>query len=166
MNAQEKKAWEIWIDYCRKLDKWYKANPDKVAEHEPVLMTPPFDAIVESNLAADAELKRLSAQLCAANKGLKAVETLINESHGVDGLHLNGDVAPWDELRTGGSFGEWLNDFDTALSSSAPCPHEEEAKRLREIVEWAIAASDDISKSINSSMVEQFNAELRRKKEG
>ena len=35
-------------------------------------------------------------------KGLAAVAALIAESRGVAGLHLNGDEAPWDELRTGG----------------------------------------------------------------
>ena len=49
--------------------------------------------------------------------GLRAVEGLINDSHGVDGLHLNGDVAPWDELRTGGAFEDWLKDFDAALAA-------------------------------------------------
>ena len=47
--------------------------------------------------------------------GLLAVEQLIAESHGVTGLHLNGDVAPWDELRTGGRFEDWLFAFDNAL---------------------------------------------------
>ena len=47
--------------------------------------------------------------------GIEAVEGLINNSHGVDGLHLNGDIAPWDELRTGGVYMEWLREFDHAL---------------------------------------------------
>ena len=47
--------------------------------------------------------------------GLLAVEQLIAESRGVTGLHLNGDVAPWDELRTGGRFEYWLFAFDDAL---------------------------------------------------
>jgi len=47
--------------------------------------------------------------------GIEAVEGLINNSHGVDGLHLNGDIAPWDELRTGGVYMEWLGEFDHAL---------------------------------------------------
>ena len=49
-------------------------------------------------------------------KALKAVVALIDESKGVTGLHLNGDIAPWDELRTGGRFEEWLLDFDAALA--------------------------------------------------
>ena len=48
-------------------------------------------------------------------KALNAAAELMDESHGVTGLHLNGDVAPWDELRTGGRYEEWLVDFDAAL---------------------------------------------------
>ena len=47
--------------------------------------------------------------------GLRAVAALMDESHGIFGLHLNGDPSPWSELRTGGRFEEWLVDFDAAL---------------------------------------------------
>ncbi len=47
--------------------------------------------------------------------GITAVVDLMNESIGVDGLHRNGDVASWDELRTGGRFECWLMAFDDAL---------------------------------------------------
>ena len=60
---------------------------------------------------------QLERELAVARKGLEAVESLINESHGVSGLHLNGDLAPWDELRTGGRFEEWLIAFDDALNA-------------------------------------------------
>jgi hypothetical protein len=36
------------------------------------------------------------------------VEALINDSHGVAGLHLNGDLSEWSELELGGQFEEWL----------------------------------------------------------
>ena len=49
------------------------------------------------------------------HRGLRAVEDLINDSHGVLGLHMNGDVALWNELRTGGRYEAWLVDFDLAL---------------------------------------------------
>lgn len=48
-------------------------------------------------------------------RGLKSVAGLIAESGGVYGLHLNGDVSPWPELRSGGRYEEWLADFDAAL---------------------------------------------------
>jgi hypothetical protein len=46
--------------------------------------------------------------------GIKSVMELIDDSGGVYGLHLNGDGASWDSLRTGGFFEEWLLDFDKA----------------------------------------------------
>jgi hypothetical protein len=44
-------------------------------------------------------------ELAAALKGLHSdIEDLIGESHGVYGLHLNGDISPWGELVEGGRF--------------------------------------------------------------
>lgn len=62
--------------------------------------------------------KQMETELAVARKGLEAVASLIDESHGVGGLHLNGDLAPWDELRTGGEFEEWLIAFDDALNAT------------------------------------------------
>ena len=47
--------------------------------------------------------------------GLRAAKGLMDESCGVYGLHLNGDPAPWDSLRTGGKYEEWLIEFDKAI---------------------------------------------------
>lgn len=63
------------------------------------------------------ERDALAERVAGLTKGLRAVESLMNESRGVDGLHLNGDVATWDELRTGGRFEEWLLEFDAALAA-------------------------------------------------
>ena len=57
-------------------------------------------------------------------RGINAAADLMDNSFGVDVLHLNGDIAPWNELRTGGRFEEWLVDFDEAL-------------------EWALVLSED-----------------------
>lgn len=38
--------------------------------------------------------------------------------NGVAGLHQNGDVASWSELRTGGRFEAWLLAFDTAREAA------------------------------------------------
>jgi hypothetical protein len=56
-----------------------------------------------------------SEQIQKLIDGLKAVEALIDESRGVAGLHLNGDLAPWKDLRTGGRLEDWLVAFDDAL---------------------------------------------------
>jgi hypothetical protein len=45
-------------------------------------------------------------------KGIKTVRILIDESHGVAGLHLNGEIAAWDTLELGGWAEEWLIDFN------------------------------------------------------
>ena len=49
--------------------------------------------------------------------GLMAVRHLINESHGVAGLHQNGDIATWEELQIGGRFEEWLASFNESEST-------------------------------------------------
>ena len=68
----------------------------------------------------EAALQRQAAELETCNKALLAVAALIDESEGVIGLHLNGDVALWKDLRTGGYFEDWLFDFDAALSERKP----------------------------------------------
>ena len=49
--------------------------------------------------------------------GLEAVADLIHDSKGVFGLHLNGALSPWEELRTGGKYEEWLSKFDEAMKT-------------------------------------------------
>lgn len=51
---------------------------------------------------------------CAFRRGIKAVRELMDESTGVVGLHMNGDVATWADLEQGGAFEEWLLDFNKA----------------------------------------------------
>ncbi len=63
------------------------------------------------------ELDAVTAERDALRIAHDAVLALINDSRGVVGLHLNGDEAPWEELRTGGRFDEWLSPFDDALRS-------------------------------------------------
>lgn len=63
-------------------------------------------------------LKKQNADLLAA---AKALQDLISDSGGVYGLHLNGDMAPWDSLLAGGKYEEWLvahsRVADTALAA-------------------------------------------------
>jgi hypothetical protein len=59
------------------------------------------------NVKLQEENKRLRA-------GIKAVRELINQSSGVDGLHMNGDIAEWGELEQGGNFEGWLLGFNEA----------------------------------------------------
>ena len=65
-----------------------------------------------------AERELFSKQTVVIWKAVRAVQDLIDQSQGVYGLHLNGEGAPWETLRKGGQFEEWLLDFDDALESA------------------------------------------------
>lgn len=69
-----------------------------------------------SPLYDQSTIDSLQARIAELEKGVAAVEALIDESEGVAGLHRNGDIAPWDELRSGGRFEGWLFDFDAAIA--------------------------------------------------
>ena len=45
---------------------------------------------------------------------LDDLDALIDNSEGVAGLHLNGDIASWESLREGGRFESWLMRMDEA----------------------------------------------------
>lgn len=74
------------------------------------------DAIAMWDRRDDTAVKKL-VEACL--KGIAAVRTLINSSHGVAGLHLNGDLATWAELEEGGQFEAWLTDFNKAEQTLA-----------------------------------------------
>lgn len=118
LEEQKRKMRQIQIDARAEIEKlkaevqWLRGFSDSAA----------FLANVDEALRvmgerdqARAENEKLKAELATARDGLTEVEILMGESHGVAGLHLNGDVAPWDEIRTGGEF-ERLVAFDRALA--------------------------------------------------
>lgn len=78
------------------------------------------------------ELEAAQARVVVLTNGINAVSTLINESEGVAGLHLNGDIASWDSLQTGGRFEDWLLDFDKALTDTADIVQKVREKRYEE----------------------------------
>ena len=76
----------------------------------------------------DWEAKQPAPQQPAAVEGLAArlvdeLDGLVSESDGVSGLHLNGDVASWDELLPGGRF-ERLSSLDE-LREALTAQHQE-----------------------------------------
>ncbi len=76
-----------------------------------------FEAVVRlarAYVEQQREIDRLRAENAKLKNGIASVHALINESFGVAGLHLNGDIATWEELRTGGRFAEWLDALDVA----------------------------------------------------
>lgn len=64
--------------------------------------------IAATNPAVTLELiaqLRAAREILPVLKGLVAdIQGLMSESHGVAGLHRNGDIAPWGELEPGGRF--------------------------------------------------------------
>ena len=67
------------------------------------------------SLQAENESLRRDAEVY--KDGLLAVVNLIESSLGVYGLHLNGELAPWDTLRTGGGYEDWLQSLDAAVDA-------------------------------------------------
>lgn len=65
------------------------------------------------------ELEQQRDKLLAALEGLAGdIQSLIHESSGVAGLHLNYDLAPWYELEAGGRF-ERLTHLPIAVEAIA-----------------------------------------------
>jgi len=61
----------------------------------------------------DIDLKRVRAERNRLRRMADQWWDLINNSRGVDGLHLNGDLATWEDLLPGGRFEEWLSEMET-----------------------------------------------------
>ena len=79
------------------------------------LLAPASETVKCLSLAADT-LEKQSAALKLAREALGEVQDLLSESHGVYGLHLNGDESPWSELEQGGRF-ERLTTLPEALAA-------------------------------------------------
>jgi len=73
-----------------------------------------FAAAPEMAAERDRLLVKNEKLIKALDGLVTAIDDLVSESHGVDGLHLNGDVAPWDELLPGGQYESWLEAVDPA----------------------------------------------------
>lgn len=63
------------------------------------------------------DISVLSSEGALKDAVIEELTILINESHGVDGLHLNGDVADWDWLMNN----QWLEKY-AALVSEGRAP--------------------------------------------
>jgi uncharacterized Zn finger protein (UPF0148 family) len=80
------------------------------------------DNLRAKNVNLLAEIERLREALKALRKD---IDDLVSNSQGVAGLHLNGEIADWDSLLSGGSFGAWLGSVelaDEALAKSEGKP--------------------------------------------
>ena len=61
------------------------------------------------------EIAALRAETEPLRAAVKDVCELMVESCGVYGLHRNGAGAPWEEIRRGGEFENWLRNFDRVV---------------------------------------------------
>jgi cell division protein FtsB len=94
---------------------------------------------VDREMALREERDQLKAQV----NGMKqAIDDLVRNSEGVAGLHQNGDVAPWDELLTGGRFDEWLCVLDDTPQQCLATHDAEVIERAREYVTSIVEESD------------------------
>lgn len=84
---------------------------DKAAKNQDALI-----AQLEAQAKRIAELEaRESIAITHLAQVVEEMNFLMNDSQGVAGLHLNGDIAKWESLLRGGSDGSWL----TYLSNAA-----------------------------------------------
>ncbi|MBP0998429.1 hypothetical protein J8629_15360 [Serratia fonticola] len=89
-----------------------------------------YEAVVKQKQQLDAvvaERDALAAENCIQDCIITAVKDLVHDSEGVIGWHLNGDVAPWDEVLPE------LSHSDTPATSAALA--EVEAKAIEKFAD-------------------------------
>lgn len=89
-------------------------NP-KITPEELRTLARAYPELGDKFRAAADEIENMSRENSSMRHCLNSVSDLIDNSDGVAGLHQNGDIAEWGELREGGRFEEWLIDFDVAI---------------------------------------------------
>jgi hypothetical protein len=58
-------------------------------------------------------IEKVEAENVRLHEAVTAVRFLIDNSTGVAGLQLNGDITPWADLQVGGKYEEWLMGFNS-----------------------------------------------------
>jgi hypothetical protein len=87
-----------------------------------------FNAI--SDLAeARSQLSLAHARIGELEGAISEVGALIEESGGVYGLHLNGDLCPWPDILAGGKYEDWLVAFSRARAALASPDQKEDVSR-------------------------------------
>ena len=64
----------------------------------------------------------------ALERLISDIQALSDSSQGIEGLHRNGDPAPWDELLEGGCYSSWLGDA-IAAGKAALAEHRGEVQQ-------------------------------------
>lgn len=85
----------------------------------PSVICPDFNASYESYcLGHESAHEHQQKEIDRLRAALTSVKDLIKETYGVVGLHQNGSISPWSDLRKGGYYEEWLIEFDQALEQT------------------------------------------------
>ncbi len=108
LTAEEEPVWREW---CR---EGYVGHCTSALMYERMRR---LFASLDASRAREAKLVE------ALRNVLDDVRTLMKDSHGVAGLHRNGDVASWEEITEGGRYEEWLvslADAQRTLAALAP----------------------------------------------
>ena len=96
-----------------------------------------FVCRTSGNCGPNARLIAAAPELLEALSELvDEINLLASESCGVAGLHLNGDVATWEEILPGGRF-EWLGGLERAESAIAKATEEPYATDERTQHSWS-----------------------------
>lgn len=113
---------------------WSEMADLKVREDDAEFITNARTDLPEALRRLEASEKRVRELEWASARLMNNVDELMFDSAGVAGLHLNGDVAPWEDLVEGGRFEEWLSgleDLRRALKNETP----EEVRKAIEAME-------------------------------
>lgn len=93
---------------------YFDTDGNEVTLRQLIKMEPEWaHSRIQAGERAEAELDQLRAELekererantaeSRLNAVVNSISDLINDSQGVAGLHLNGDIAPWESLLRGG----------------------------------------------------------------
>ena len=129
-------------------EEWQRKASAWMASPEAAQRLDGYRELAQRLNAAEAEVERL-------RKGIAAVSSLIADSSGVYGLHLNGDPAPWDELLSGGRFEEWLAEVELLKTERESLVRE----AVNQAVQTGIARADADSLRAEVERLEKDNAE-------
>ena len=94
----------------------------RVLERECRLTQAQVDRMLVNSTKMDANITTLTE---AAARVLHDIDDIVANSEGVAGLHMNGEVAEWHSLMSGGSFEAWLRSVEVLRAALTPTADKE-----------------------------------------
>ena len=91
-------------------------------ERECALTQAQVDRMLVNSTKMDANITTLTE---AAARVLHDIDDIVANSEGVAGLHMNGEVAEWHSLMSGGSFEAWLRSVEVLRAALTPTADKE-----------------------------------------